>query len=136
MLEKFGQQSQSAAQKLHVKSALNPLLWLTGIASPIFFGTAFVFKDTELVNVLIYAGMVPMVVTCLGFCFFALFKPEKLQSEDYQLKHESLNLMQEKCGGIQISTISLEQIVNPIIMQKEQQELPNTPQQATQGELS
>jgi len=132
VFEKFGTQSQSAAQKLHVKSALNPLLWLTGIASPIFLGAAFAFKDTELVNILIYSGMIPMIITCLGFCFFALFKPEKLQSEDYQLKHESLNLMQEKCGGIEISTTSLQQIVNPIMMQNES---PNPPQKVIKGEI-
>lgn len=114
MLENIGQHSQSAATKLHVKSALNPLLWLTGIATPLCFSCAYVFKNSSPVfEVLIFSGLLPMVITCLGFCFFAIFKPEKLQSEDYQIRHESLQLIQQKSGNIEIPVTSLEQIVNP-----------------------
>lgn len=114
MFENIGQHSQTAATKLHVRSALNPLLWLTGIATPLCFMGAFAFKDSSPVfEVLIISGLLPIVITCIGFGYFALFKPEKLQSEDYQIRHESLQLIQQKSGQIEIPVTSLEQIVNP-----------------------
>ena len=114
MFENIGQHSQTAATKLHVRSALNPLLWLTGIATPLCFTGAFTFKDSSpIFEVLIFSGLLPIVITCIGFGYFALFKPEKLQSEDYQIRHESLQLIQQKCGQIEIPVASLEQIVNP-----------------------
>jgi hypothetical protein len=114
LLENLGQHSQSAATKLHVKSALNPLLWLTGIATPLCFGGAYIFRAfSPVFEILALTGVLPIVVTCLGFFYFALFKPEKLQSEDFQIRHESLQLIQQKSGEIAILASSLEQIVNP-----------------------
>lgn len=114
MLEKIGQHTQSAATKLHVKSALNPLLWLTGIATPLCFGGAYTFRSfSPVFEILAFTGLLPIAFTCLGFCYFAIFKPEKLQSEDYQIRHESLQLIQQKSGEIAVLTPSLEQIVNP-----------------------
>lgn len=114
MLENLGQHSQIAATKLHVKSALNPLLWLTGIATPLCFGGAYIFRTySPVFEILALTGISPIVVTCFGFCYFAIFKPEKLQSEDFQIRHESLQLIQQKSGEIAIMASSLEQIVNP-----------------------
>jgi len=114
LFENIGQHTQSAATKLHVRSALNPLLWLTAITTPLCFTMAFAFKNSSpIFEVLIFSGLFPMVITCIGFCYFALFKPEKLQSEDYQIRHESLQLIQQKSGQIEIPVTSLEQIVNP-----------------------
>jgi len=114
LLKNIGQHSQRAATKLHVRSALNPMLWLTGIATPLCFVSAYALKDSSPVfQVLVFVGLLPMLITCLGFCYFALFKPEKLQSEDYQIRHESLQLIQQKGGHIDIPSVSLEQIVNP-----------------------
>lgn len=115
MLEKFGQNSQSAARTLNVKSALNPLLWLTAISTPVCFGGAFAFKElSPIFEVLVITGILPIVITCLGFCYFAVTKPEKLQSEDYQLRHESLLFLQQKSDDFELPTSSLEQIINPM----------------------
>lgn len=121
MLEQFGRYTQNAAYKLHVRSALNPLLWLTAIATPICFGAAYAFRETHAVHeALIYVGLLPIVISCVGFCYFAICKPEKLQSEDYQLRHESLQLIQQKSGQIPIPAASLEQIVNPGLLRQEE----------------
>jgi hypothetical protein len=58
-----------------------------------------------------------MGVTCIGFMGFAIFKPDKLQSEDYQIRHESLQIIQQKSGQMEISTTSLEAIANPAVPQ-------------------
>ncbi len=97
LIHKIGRSSQSAATALHVRSALNPLLWLTAISTPLCFGAAYIFKKNGvLTNILIIGDLFPIGVACLGFAYFAIFKPEKLQSEDYQIRHESLQIIQQK----------------------------------------
>lgn len=113
-LQRIQESTQRAAVKLHVRSALNPMLWLTAIVSPVCFIFAFVFRDyPELRNLLIYVAIAPIAVTCLGFVGFAIFRPEKLQSEEYQLRHESLQIIQQKAGRISIAPASIEAIANP-----------------------
>ena|ERR1017187_6341330 len=91
----LGKSVVSAAQQLRVRSALNPMLWLTGIVSPLCLAVAYAFRDTQTISwVLIFAAIIPIVVTCLGFAYFAITKPEKLQSEEYQLRHETLQIIQ------------------------------------------
>ena len=64
----------------------------------------------------------PIGVACLGFIGFAIFRPDKLQSEEYQLRHESLQLIQQKSGRITLSPASIEVIANPQARQLEQRE--------------
>lgn len=114
MNERLGQHSQAAAKKLQVKSALNPLLWLTAISAPIFISGAYFFRDHNVVlGFLILGAVLPVTFSCLGFVYFAIYKPEKLQSEDYQIRHESLRLIQQKSGQLETAVSSLDQIVNP-----------------------
>ncbi|MBA6263904.1 hypothetical protein [Colwellia sp. Bg11-12] len=121
MLEQLGQSSNSAAKSLHVKSALNPMLWLTGIATPLCFACAYFLRDSSpIFEILVFSGLTPILVTCIGFSYFAVFKAEKLQSEDYQIRHESLQIIQQKTGTIEIPLASLDNIVNP------RNNLPNT----------
>ena len=58
-------------------------------------------------------GGFPILVTCLGFVYFAIFDPKKLQSEDYQIRHEALELIKEKGSAFEIAPSSLEAIANP-----------------------
>lgn len=114
MFEQLGKSSHSAAQSLHVKSALNPMLWLTAMVMPISFTAAYFFKDSGFIfELLIFVGVAPVVFTCLGFAYFAVFKTEKLQSEDYQLRSQSLQIIQQKIGTIEMPIASLENIANP-----------------------
>src|SRR2546426_10718744 len=92
---------QTAGQRLRVKSALNPILWLCAISSPMCIWAAYLFRETPAIrNAFVVASLVPIAVACLVFLGFAIFRPEKLQSEDYQLRHESLQLIQQKAGSI------------------------------------
>lgn len=117
MFERFAEIAQTAATRLRVRSALNPMLWLCAIATPLCFAAAYLFRDVApLRDSLVIAGFVPIGVTCLGFIGFALFRPEKLQSEDYQLRHESLQIIQQKAGRLRIPVTSIEAIANPKVL--------------------
>ena len=118
--------SQRAAYKLRVRSALNPALWLCGIVLPICLIFAFVFKDIPTIRtILIWIGVSPVIISCLSFILFAIFRPEKLQSEDYQLRHESLQIIQQKSGRITIPDTSIEAIANPEVKQLSDKENDN-----------
>lgn len=122
-IDRVAQVAQSAAERLHVRSALNPALWLCAISTPVCLAFAYVFSDVpEVRNWLLAGGLVPIGVACLGFIGFAIFRPDKLQSEEYQLRHESLQLIQQKSGRITLSPASIEVIANPQARQLEQRE--------------
>ena len=42
-----------------------------------------------------------------------MYKPEKLQSEDYQLRHEALGLIQQESGRGALDTVTVQAIANP-----------------------
>lgn len=111
---KISEFADSATKRLRVRSALNPMLWLCAIAMPVCFIGAYAFREIPTLCVaFIVLGGLPLVVACLAFIGFAIFKPEKLQSEEYQIKHESLQLIQQKAGRITMAPTSLTAIANP-----------------------
>lgn len=87
----------SAVRGLKVRSALNPVLWLVGISVPFLLIAAYHFKEyAEICHLLIYTTIGVIILACFGFIFLLLFKPEKLQSEEYQLRHEAMLIYQTK----------------------------------------
>jgi hypothetical protein len=56
----------------------------------------------------------PPIMACLGYGYFALCKPDKLQSEEYQLRHETLELIRQKGAHLPVSSASLDIVANPI----------------------
>ena len=114
MLEAWIESTRRAAQSLRVRSALNPMLWLTAIAMPTCLAGAYLFREAPAVAAgLVFVATIPVLVTCAGFAYFATQSPEKLQSEDYQIRHESLQLIQAKSGAIVVDTTSIAAIANP-----------------------
>jgi hypothetical protein len=81
LFERFISNAQSAATNLRIKSALNPMLWLCGIISLPCFVCSYLFRGTEpLASVLMYVGIAPVGATILGFFYFMIAAPDKLQS--------------------------------------------------------
>ena len=116
VFEKISSLAQSAIHRIRVRSALNPILWLCAVATPVCLFAAFQFQENQtLCSCLVVAGLAPIAVACLGFIGFALFNPDKLQSEDYQIRHEALQILQQKSGQIAIDPTSLEAIANPTL---------------------
>lgn len=80
--------------KLSVKSALNPILWLCAIVSIPSLTSTFFLKESPIW--LIFMILAPVSAAIFGFIFLLFFDRDKLQSEEYQLKKRSLELIQEK----------------------------------------
>jgi len=47
-------------------------------------------------TMLVYIGAIPVVGAVIGFMYFMVVAPEKLQSEDYQIRHETLELINKR----------------------------------------
>lgn len=111
IFENYGNHTDRVTEGLNVKSVLNPILWLCGITTPICFIAAYFFNDNSLIqNSLILVGSLPIVVGCFSFVYFSFKDPNKLQSEDYQLKHETLKIIQTKSISVEVDAISLERL--------------------------
>lgn len=92
----FAQLFHGAASRLTVRSALNPMLWLSAISAAIFLTAAYAFKDQPfLCHTLALVAIVPTVVTCCLAIYFAFCKPDKLQSEEFQIRAAALQLVQK-----------------------------------------
>jgi len=97
--------------RLRVKNALNPILWLCAIVTiPLII---VIMKLPSPPVWLIVVAITPVGAAVLGFLFLLIFDRDKLQSEDYQIRKRSLELIQEKGQRFPISAPSIEAISNP-----------------------
>lgn len=109
--EALRQKISDAAEKVRVRSALNPILWLCAIVTPP--GLYVVSQQSDVSLWVILVVCVPVGTAAFGFLFLLFFDRDKLQSEDYQLRMRSLDLIQEKGEAFPIAPTSLEAISNP-----------------------
>jgi hypothetical protein len=102
----------NAGGQLRVKSALNPVLWLCALVT----APALIFSNQSNGTVqtwIIVIAFLPVVVACIGFLFLLLFDRDKLQSEEYQIRKQSLEIIQEKGGKLIVNPMNIEAITNP-----------------------
>jgi hypothetical protein len=110
--EQLKQSATDAAEKLTVRSALNPILWLCLIVTaPGLAATPFFPNGAPAWYIIIV--LLPVIFACLGFSFLMIFDRDKLQSEEYQLRKRSLELIYEKGQEFPVNPTSIELITNP-----------------------
>lgn len=110
-LQKVAQFVGSIAHRIRVRSALNPMLWMCGIVSPVCFTAGWFFRDQGWISLfLVFLGSTPILLTCAGFVYFALEDPDRLQSEDFQLRRDTLRVAEQK-DQIEFPPGALEQVV-------------------------
>ena len=105
---------------VHVRSAINPLLWLVGIASPTAWIAAYLFGSTPAISeFLVGIGALPIIAVIIAYTYFMVADPKRLQSEGYQIRSQMIELIQTKGGKISVEPANLESIANPSIPQIE-----------------
>lgn len=76
-------------------SALTPCLWLVGIVTP--SGLAASTQTDGLVQIgMLVIAFIPILVASFGFLYFMVKAPDKLRSEQYELRKQALELVREK----------------------------------------
>jgi hypothetical protein len=93
-VERVAAKAVESGGKLSVKSALNPILWLCAIVSIPSLIAAIIVKTPPIWLILLV--LLPVCTAIFGFLFLLVFDRDKLQSEDYQIRNKSLDLMQIK----------------------------------------
>ena len=112
MLRYIGRTISDMVGRIRVRSALNPILWLCAIvAVPGMFLAA--QQEGGAPTWLVILIFLPVSVAVIGFLFFLFFDRDKLQSEEYQLRKQSLELIQEKGDSFPVDAPSIESITNP-----------------------
>ena len=93
-LEQIAAKVVESGGKLKVRSALNPILWLCGLISvPAVLVAPYVNPTPTWLIVLIFA---PVTTAIVGFLFLLFVDRDKLQSENYQIQKQSLELIEQK----------------------------------------
>ena len=96
------QRSNSAISKVAAKSAVNPILWLSALISLPLCALA-AFTDPPLKWIFVGIGSIPILLTCVGFIYFMLKKPDYLRSEKFHIQKYSLEYLGEKGKEIPIT---------------------------------
>ena len=110
--ETIAKRIAEAGGRLRVRSALNPALWLCAIVTcPLVWVAATL--PGEAPNWLVALACTPVILAAIGFLFLLLFDRDKLQSEDFQIRMRSLDLIEQKGGRIAVRAASIEAISNP-----------------------
>jgi len=79
-----------------LRTAINPLLWLTGIGTPLSFVLALLAGETWFRLALFATGALLLTVTVVAY-FILLFRdPDRLQSEEYRLRQRELAMIYGK----------------------------------------
>jgi hypothetical protein len=85
-----------------VRTAVNPLLWMTGIVTPLSLVLAVIANERWMRVALLSLGALPVAVTLAAY-FVLLFRdPDRLQSEEYRLRQRALQMVYKKGAGAEI----------------------------------
>jgi hypothetical protein len=116
-LAKLAQYAESAASRIRVRSALNSVLWLISILIvPCIIGAT--QTEGNLRWALIGMLWAALILFVGAFIYFSINDPDKLRSEDYELRKQALQMIEAKGGRITISEAQIADITNPAVAEK------------------
>lgn len=105
-----------AGGRLKVRSALNPALWLCAVvAGPALAALVFGPNPPSWLGWLIAA---PVSIACIGYLYLLVYDRDKLQSEEYQIRKKTLELIEHKGMSGPMTVQAIEAIVTPDLYQK------------------
>lgn len=78
------------------RTAINPILWLVGLISPLsLILTAVVGDETSRLILFCFAG-VPILSALAVYLIFMFRDPDRLQSEEYRIRQQEMRLRYRK----------------------------------------
>ena len=98
------------------KTAVQPLLWLCGTFSLGCFIILLFVKDLWLQRGIFLVGLSPVVLFIFAYIYFMFKDPDRLHSEEFQLKRRSLGIVESKGGTVAILPVDLSS--NPYVEPK------------------
>ena len=110
----FAQRATEAGGRLTVKSALNPVLWLCAIVSVPAVVIASWLSNPPWWLLILVLG--PVTVAMFGYLFLLCVDRDKLQSEDFQIRKRTLELIEQKGMDGPITATALEMVSPPLVL--------------------
>lgn len=92
----------AAVNRLKVRSALNPALWMVGVISVPSLGASTLLNGAAQFIVLTTA-VIPVIVACFMLVWFTLTDPNKLRSESHEQVMAVMNMVEHKGGAITLA---------------------------------
>jgi hypothetical protein len=89
-----------------VRTAINPLLWLVGLTTPLAFILAAFVSDRFTRLVLISFAALPVIATLIVYVIFMFRDPDRLQSEEYRIRQRALQILYRKGAGADIVDVA------------------------------
>jgi hypothetical protein len=89
-----------------VRTAINPLLWLVGLTTPLAFILAALIGDQLIRLLLICFAAVPVIATLIVYVLFMFRDPDRLQSEEYRIRQRALQILYRKGRGADIVDVA------------------------------
>jgi ABC-type bacteriocin/lantibiotic exporter with double-glycine peptidase domain len=89
-----------------VRTAINPLLWLVGLTSPIAFILVAIIGDQTIRLALLVFAAIPVLVTLVAYVIFMFRDPDRLQSEEYRIRQQALRILYKTGGNTEIVDVA------------------------------
>jgi hypothetical protein len=89
-----------------VRTAINPLLWLVGLTTPLAFILSAIVDDRLIRVLLICFATIPVVATLIAYVIFMFRDPDRLQSEEYRIRQRALQILYRKGGSADIVDVA------------------------------
>ncbi len=96
----------------HRRNAVQPIAWMCLVISlPCFY----LAKDAEpsLRPWYLGLGCVPLALFAAAYLYFMFRDPDRLHSEEFQLRRVALSLVERKGVGVELNPVDLTSISNP-----------------------
>ncbi len=109
--EGFIRRFTEAGGSLRVRSALNPVLWMCAIVSgPSLIVWSCLNNPPLWLDLIVIS---PVVLSCFAYLFLLFFDRDKLQSEEYQIRKRTLELIEQKGMSGPMTVAAIEAMVTP-----------------------
>lgn len=79
-----------------VRTAINPLLWLVGLITPLALILSAIVDDRLVRVLLICFAALPVIATLIAYVIFMFRDPDRLQSEEYRIRQRALQILYRK----------------------------------------
>lgn len=97
---------------MRVSSAMSPMLWLSGIVTPSCL--TYSLFATFPFNIAGFAlAAAPVIVAIMSYRYFKVNDPDRLHSEDFQIRSRALTMIEGKDDTSPTSNSSIDAIANP-----------------------
>jgi hypothetical protein len=110
----FAKTSHNAMARIHRSAMTSPLLAAILVA-PTCFTASYALREAPFLSYLFgIVGVLPILVFCGMYIYFGLVSPERLHSEEFNIRHEVLQMAERKGGVIKTVPLDLATIANPL----------------------